>query len=146
MGNAAKVVLVGAATLIVGVYGVSLKTVQGNDAAVALSQTARVQNERAEDAAVRATLDRVIRAPYYGKSDMVGPLTALGGGTFSVSYSSDYPVHGTYSGHATLTMSQSGDTKIIDVWMAKQTSTKPGFRHITRGQWQVTNYHVRSLF
>ena len=144
MGNAAKVVLVGAASLIVGVYGLSLKAVQGNDATIAMARATRVQNERAEDAAVRAILDRAIRSPYLGKYNMTGSLNGLGGGTFTATYTTNYP--STYSGHATITMSQNGDTKIIDVWMAKQTSTNPGFRHITRGQWQVTKYHVRSLY
>jgi len=141
MGNAAKVVLVGAASLIVGVYGVSLKTVQGNDAQVALSQTSLIQNERAEDAAVRATLDQVTRSPYLGKYNRTGTVTGLGGGTFSYNYTT----HTTW-GTATVTMNVNGDVKTIDVTMAKQTSTSPGFRHMTRGQWQVTKYHARPLF
>jgi len=144
MGNASKVVLVGAASLIVGVYGVSLKMVQGNDAQVALSQTARVQNERAEDAAVRATLDQITKSPYLGKYNRTGTVTGLGGGTFYYNYTTGYP--GGYYGSATLTMDQNGDTKTIYISMAKQSSTKPGFRHIIRGQWQVTQYHVKSLF
>jgi len=141
MGSAAKVVLVGAASLIVGVYGISLKMVQGTDLLTSLSHSTRVQNERAEDAAVRATLDRVTRAPLLGKSSTSGTVTALGGGTFYFTYTT----HTTW-GTATLTMNQSGDTKVIDVTMTKETNTSPGFRHILRGQWQVTSYHVRSLF
>jgi len=141
MGNAAKIVLVGAASLIVGVYGISLKTVQSTDLQTALSHTTLVQNERAEDAAVRTALERVTRAPLLGKSSTTGTYSALGGGTFSFTYTT----HTTW-GTATLTMNQSGDTKIIDVTMAKQSTTNPGFRHLVRGQWQVTKYHVRSLY
>jgi len=140
MGSASKVVLVGAASLIVGVYGISLKMVQGTDLGTALSQTRRVQNERAEDAAMRAAVYQITKAPLLGKSNTSGTVNALGGGTFYY----NYVTHTTW-GTATLTMIQGGDTKVVDVTMEKKTTTSPGFRHILRGQWQVTKYHVRSL-
>jgi len=143
MGSASKVVLVGAASLIVGVYGISLKMVQGTDVETALSRMQIVQNERAEDAALRAALDRITRAPYLGKSSLSGTVTALGGGTFYYNYTTHYTTDST--GTATLTMNQNGDSKTIDVTMKQTTTTKPGFRHVLRGRWQVTKYHVRSL-
>lgn len=151
MGNASKIVLVGAASLIVGVYGISLKMVQGTDVGTALSHVRLVQNERVEDAAVKAALERITRAPLLGKSSTSGTVTALGGGTFQYSYTKDSTVVCTnppftyYYGHATLTMIQYGDTKTFDVSMQNKPKTNPGFRHILRGQWQVTKYHVRSL-
>jgi hypothetical protein len=140
MGSASKVVLVGAASLIVGVYGISLKMVQGTDVGTALSQVRIVQNERTDDAALRAALDRITRSPYLGKYSLTGSLTALGGGTMNYNYTSY-----TSWGNMTLTMNQDGDSRIIDVTLEKKTTTNPGFRHILRGQWQVTKYHVRSL-
>jgi hypothetical protein len=140
MGSASKVVLVGAASLIVGVYGISLKMVQGSDVGTAVSQVKQLQNERTEDAALRAALDRITKAPNLGRSNASGTVTALGGGTFAYNYTG----HTTW-GTATLTMNQDGDSKTIDVTIEKTTTTNPGFRHILRGQWQVTKYHVRSL-
>jgi len=143
MGNASKVVFLSAASLIVGVYGISLKNVQQIDVTTALSSSTRVQNERTEDAAVRATLDIVAALPPFA-SGASGDVLALGGGGAKFHYI--YTKVSPGNGKATLTMNQSGDTKTIDITLKKQTSTNPGFRRFTRGQWQITQYHARSLF
>ena len=59
MGSSSKVLLVGATSLIVGVYAISLKNVQSNNMQTAQSQVARIQNERLVDAALVLALDRV---------------------------------------------------------------------------------------
>jgi len=141
MGSASRVLLVGATSLIVGVYAVSLKGTQTNDLTAAISTLNRVQTERIEDAAVRGALDRIVRAPYYGRYNMAGSITALGGGSYYVNYTT----YTTY-GYATITYyPPTGDTKTLDVRYDKMSTTKPGFRHMTRGQWQSTRLHVEPV-
>jgi hypothetical protein len=56
MGSSSKVVLVGATSLIIGIYGASLKRVQSEHMQVAMSNVYRVQRQYAGDAAMRSAL------------------------------------------------------------------------------------------
>jgi hypothetical protein len=155
MGSASKVILVGATSLIVGIYAVSLKTIQTNDVQAAMSQVNRVQIERVEDAALRVVVSRIpSNLSYASFSDS---RAALGGGSYSYNiyrYAySDYPsVPHPYkyywSGTVTLTP-PFGDPKVITMQADKSDNmggaTKPGFRRLIRGQYQVTKYFVLSV-
>lgn len=56
MGSSSKVVLVGATSLIIGIYGVSLKSVQSSYVQAAQTNVSRVQRGLAADAAMRSAL------------------------------------------------------------------------------------------
>src|SRR3972149_4219645 len=142
MGSASKVILIGATSLIVGVYATSLKKVQAGDLETALARVSRIQTERVEDAAARVVVSRIspylsytTSYPYY--TTITGQREALGGGYFTYTME----IHSTYA-TATVTLYQTGAPKVITIRADKMTTTKPGFRRILRGQWQVTKYYV----
>ena len=140
MGSSSKIVLVGATSLIVGTYGISLKQAQTNQIFAAKALFTQVNKEKVMDAAMRAAIDGVAKSngnlnKYSGKSS-----TALDGGTF------DYSVTKVENGHdATWTLAV---TMVRD----RVTSTafanivklggpdKPdqGPRKVHRGKWQVS--------
>jgi hypothetical protein len=84
MGNASRVVLVGAMSLVVGIYGVSLKKVQSADLDASLMPVKRVQFERKAAAAVRSALNIWVGNGY--AFDYGGSGNALGGGTFTYDF------------------------------------------------------------
>lgn len=152
MGSASRVILIGATSLIVGIYAVSLKTIQTNDIQAAMSQVNRVQTERVEDAALRVVVSRIPSNLSY--SSFSDSRTALGGGSYTYamfrnSYS-DYPsVSHPYVYYWTGTVTlypPVGDPKVITIQADKSVNmggaTKPGFRRLIRGQYQVTKYFV----
>ena len=98
MGSASKIVLVGATSLIVGVYAVSLKNVQSNRLMAAYTDVSRVQDRYTVDAALRGALSSF--QSYNGIYEVWGTKTLLGGGTYY------YDVKPTYSG-----------SDYADVWM-----------------------------
>jgi hypothetical protein len=159
MGSATKIVLVGAASLIIGIYSVSLKKVQTNDLLTSISQTTQVQSEKAVDMAIRASLHRVqynrdLSASTAYTVTATRPL--LGGGTYTYNFPCAVNQYTGIWGTVTVTQPTVDpsvtDVKVVDVRIDKVSGTnstgagtKPGFRRYVRGQWQVTQASVRPL-
>lgn len=155
MGSASKIVLVGATSLVVGIYSVSLKRVQTIDLSTSISQTSRVQTESIEDMALRASLYRV---QYNRDLDMsykytiAATRTLLGGGTYTYEFK-DIEINRVLDIKGTVkVIPPSGDTTKVDVNVSKVGAgdpafpvTKPGHRHFVRGRWQITKAFVRPL-
>lgn len=157
MGSAAKVVLVGAASLIIGIYSVALKRVQTNDLTTSLSQASMVQSEKAGDMALRASLYRV---QYNRDLDSVSAYTVtatktmLGGGTYTYNFPCNAGQMTAIWGTVTVNPSYppNADPKIIDVRIDKVGNTgslipytKPGASRYVRGRWQITQVFVRPI-
>lgn len=155
MGNASKIILIGATSLIVGIYAVSLKKVQANDINTALVEVKRVQFERVQAAAMRTAIDKFISAPYYGSYDIASSRLQLGSDTtFAYTFTGTNPGH---SSNLQITVYQrnfytGSDGKLYSVLVprtiiatienASPGVVKQGPRRIHRGTWQVTNYYV----
>lgn len=154
MGSASKIVLVGAASLVIGIYSVALKRTQTNDLTASISQASLVQTEKIEDQALRSSLYRV---QYNRDADSVsaytvgGTRTLLGGGTYI--YSFPCPSTQMTALWGTVTVNPpNADPKIIDVRIDKVGNsgslipyTKFGARRYIRGKWQITEVFVRPL-
>lgn len=161
MGNASKIVLVGAASLVVGVYTVSLKREQTINLMASISSASTTQSVKVGDAALRASLYRV---QFNRDADSVSVYTVTstmplpGGGTYTYSFPCYKNQTTAIWGTVTLNLPNS-DQRIMDVRIDKVgvtsvtsppiTSplpyTKPGFRHYVRGKWQITEVHYRDL-
>jgi hypothetical protein len=153
MGSASKVVLVGATSLIIGIFAVSLKTVQSDDIKTAMVDTKRIQFEQVQAAAVRTAMNSFVSN---GGWSLSGSRNALGGGTYS--YSFYRPTH--WDGFSwvpdniyadlTLTATLDGVSRVITARVedtslrsdASQKYVKQGPRKIHRGTWEVTKYYV----
>lgn len=136
MGSSSKVILVGATSLIVGVYAISLKKAETERINAALKGVERVQAERTSDAALRTALDAFVRDG--GLRDKSGTMKKLDGGTFT------YTIRGAGGASPRLTVFivRDGKTKKITTTLHKSTSGFPkGPRRIHRGQWEVTDAH-----
>jgi hypothetical protein len=155
MGSAAKIVLVGAVSLVVGIYSVSLKRVQTSDLMTSISATSRVQTESIEDMALRAA---VYRVQANRDADMsyvytIGATkTLIGGGTYTYDFPS-IAINEVLNIQGTVTVTPPNEaTKTIDVTVSKVAAgdpafpgTKPGHRHFVRGRWQITKAFVRPV-
>jgi len=146
MGSSSKVLLVGATSLIVGVYAISLKNVQTDNFKVAQSRVDLVQNERLVDAALTLALDKVKKTGGSMNTTVSGK-KVLGG---DVSYSIT-SANGKLA-KIVLTVSKNGTVRRVNATVEKiepsagpgKTSQKQGFRKIHRGNWQVTSvFNVR---
>ncbi len=156
MGSASKIILVGATSLIVGIYAVSLKNVQTNDVTTALVDVKRVQFERVQAAAVRSALS-VFYA--WGAGDLSGTRNALGGGTFSYSFSSHWNSgawdprtlsYGAYDyANMAITLYLDGVPRTITARVERTDLAgsygyvKQGPRKMCRASWEVTKYYVQ---
>lgn len=158
MGSASKIILIGATSLIIGIYAVSLKTVQTNDIGTALVDVKRVQFERMQAAAVSSAMSAFVS---YGATDSLsGTRNALGGGTFSYKFishvSSWYwdgwswnPIYD-YS-TLTLTATLDGVPRTITARVENtslrsdpaQRYIKQGSRKLHRATWEMTKYYVQ---
>lgn len=157
MGNAAKIILVAATSLVVGVYAVSLKKVQTINVQTAMTYVNAVDAEcGTEDAALRVAVSRVqagvtmyrITYPSYVSYpvSIVSTRTALGGGEYT--YNLYVPAYQYYAtGYVDVTPLNK-PTKRIYVRVDKvigtgcslgtPKGTKPGYRSYVRGAWQMT--------
>lgn len=134
MGSSSKVILVGATSLIVGVYAISLKKAEVDGVQAAMKNVKRVQNERIEDAAMRTSLAGFVKSN--GKLDRKGIQKALDGGTFSYNISK---IKHTDNYLLTLTITRDGVAKTITAQLSEATGdVAQGARKIHRGKWQVT--------
>jgi len=158
MGSAAKIILVGAASLIVGIYAVALKGNQTNDLATSWSYVKRIQTERIEDAAVRMSAYRVQYNIDNQRTNLGNMLaftvgatkTAPGGGTYT--YNISVPANAYYGYGTVIVTPPNEDPKTISIRVDKvyglsstNAGTKPGHRRFIRGQYQVTKYQVATI-
>ncbi len=155
MANGSKIVLIGATSLLVGIYTVALKQAQFTDIKAADQIGQISQSERITDAAFRASVYRVQTNVRTYRDVMGNPTalsivatrTALGsnGGTYT------YNLYVPYAGyHATGTVTvnvpsekpktYSVEVKRVNGTGSIATGTKPGYRTSVRGQWQLTKY------
>ncbi len=155
MGSASKIILIGATSLIIGIYAVSLKTVQTDDISSSLVEVKRVQYERIQAAAVRSCLSLFVA---YGGGDLDGTRTQLGGGTFSYQFKSHWnssvwdALNWTWGAYdfstLTLTTYLDGVPRVITARVERtdlSTSygyVKQGPRKIHRANWEVTKFYV----
>jgi len=131
-----KVVLVGATSLIVGIYSLSLKKVESDYVKASSSRMKMVQLDRLAEATLRLAVNDLANGL---SSKSVSGKKTLGG-------SADYAV--SKSGNTftiTATVKVSGATKTIVATAEKVTGQiKKGFRSIHRGQYVVTKYYVKN--
>jgi len=137
MGSS-KVVLVGATSLIVGIYALSIKKVETDYVATSAKQVQTVQADRLVEAALRLAVDKIA---YYRGSlhKLTKKDQEILGGTV------DYDITNGTSTSADLrvTASIGGVTKSVIAHVVKTTGTiKKGLKSIHRGQWTVTKYYV----
>jgi hypothetical protein len=143
MGSASKIILVGATSLIVGIYAVSLKKVQANDINTSMLDVKRVQFERVQAAAVRTAMSHFVAN---GALNLTSSRLQLGGDTtFTYNFTS-------YGSSASLAMTvyQRNQENVLAprVITARVEDTfgsgvNQGPRKIHRGTWQVTKYYVQ---
>ncbi len=146
MGNASRVVLVGAMSLVVGIYGVSLKSVQTTDLNASLMPVKRVQFERQAAAAVRIAANTWVgNYNIYGGYNWSSSGTALGGGTCTFDFAYNYNYGNDYV-DITLKVPSNGDATPRVVTARLQNTGGSGMlqgpRKIRRGTWQVTKYFI----
>jgi hypothetical protein len=156
MGSASKIILIGATSLIIGIYAVSLKTVQTIDLGTSLVEVKRVQYERIQSAAVRTAMYKYTTGVYSSSS-----FYALGGGTYTYAYTNYgsymspsyyyYKSDGTKTANVTLTLNLDGVSRVATAEMEDVTTrpyastryVKQGPRRAHRGIWEVTKYYVQ---
>lgn len=154
MGNAAKIVLVAATSLVVGVYAVSLKKVQTINLEAALTYVDPVEtNCGIEDAALRCAVYRIQAnvSAYRGMGNstalsIAASRTALGGGEYY--YNLYVPYAQWYAtGYVDVTPVNKPTRRIyvrVDKMigtgcsLTAATGTKPGYRSYVKGAWQIT--------
>jgi hypothetical protein len=143
MGSSSKVILVGATSLIVGVYAISLKKAEVDGVQAAKKNLERVQSERAQDGAMRTALSSFVKDN--GSKDKSGTLKTIDGSTFTYSIAKITdrrdPDHNNY--RMTVTMNKDGVSKVVTSVLAKITGNmKEGSRVIKHGKFQVTKSYV----
>jgi hypothetical protein len=144
MGSSSKVLLVGATSLIVGVYAISLKNVQTTGMQTAKSQVDRMQNERLVDAALILALDKVKNTGGNINTTVSGA-QALGGDiTYTISHANGdratiqmTVTKGDFSKTVKATVEKISRFKVNGLDKQKQ-----GFRKLHRGDWQLTSLFV----
>ena len=156
MGSASKVILVGATSLIIGIFAVSLKTLQTNDIKTAMVDTKRVQFEQVQAAAVRTAID-VYKATGSTNPGSRKILDSFGADIY-YSYVFSRPTYWNGSSWVpvniyadlTLTITLDGVSRVITARVENvslrsdpsQKYVKQGPRKIHRGTWEVTKYYV----
>ena len=131
-----KVVLVGATSLIVGIYSLSLKRVESDYVKASSNRVKVVQLDRLAEATLRLAVNDLANG---WSARSVSGKKALGGST-------DYAIskNGT-TFTITATVKVGGATKTIVATALKTTGTiKKSFRSIHRGQYVVTKYYVKN--
>ena len=147
MGNASRIVLVGGMSLVVGIYGVSLKGVQTANMGASLMPVKRVQYEGKEAAAVRSAMnDWETKVRLYGPQTGLtgGPASCLGGGTFTYEFKNGTANYADLS--LSMTSYQDFLPRVVTASVMKKGSTgelSQGPRTLRRGVWQVTKYYVQ---
>ncbi|MCX6144610.1 MAG: hypothetical protein NTZ35_15485 [Ignavibacteriales bacterium] len=135
MGSS-KTLLVSATMLIVGVYAISLKSVQTTAMQTAQSQVSRMQSERLVDAAMSVALDDVQK--YGPQNKTITGKKALGG-------TIDYTITKKSSSLAQIDIDVyigGGKTRHV-VAQVEQAKKKSGYRKVHRGDWRVASVFVK---
>jgi hypothetical protein len=145
MGSSSKVVLIGATSLIIGIYGASLKRVQSDHMQAALTNVYRVQRIYGGDAAMRSALSsyQAINGAYsvYGTKSLPGNT-----GTFDYSI-----VRGGRSTIARATVDvqySDGSSQTITGTVAKIApgkGVKQGLRKIHKGNFEVSGMFAAAV-
>lgn len=137
MGSS-KVVLVGATSLIVGIYALSIKKVESNYVATAMKRVQTVQADRLAEAGMRFALNRIANSNgSLNKLTKIGK--KVGDGVVNFDISNGTPS----SADLTVTVDIGGVTKTVTAHVERVTgSIKRGLKSIHRGQWIVTKYYV----
>lgn len=135
MGSS-KIVLVGATSLIVGIYSLSIKRVESSYVSASVNRAKTVQLDRVAEAALRLAVNNLANNPASTKS--VRGKKVLGGlVTYRIEQGNPVTV--------TATVDIGGTTKTIVAYVEKATGqVKKSFRSIHRGKWVVTKYYVRN--
>jgi len=147
MGSSSKVLLVGATSLIVGVYAISLKNVQTTGMQTAQSRVDRMQNERLVDAALILALDKVKNTG----GNFSTPVTVTGKHALGadISYTISNGDGDTATIFLTITKGSFKETVKATVEKISQSKghgrdrQKRGYRKMHRGDWQLTNAFVQ---
>jgi hypothetical protein len=144
MGSSSKVLLVGATSLIVGVYAISLKNVQTTGFQTAQGQVDRLNNERLVDAALSIALDDT-KASFAanilkknGDTKTINGKSALGG---TIGYTVIRKTNSTAEIDISVT-SSAGNHRIV-VAQVEQSKKNSGYRKVHRGDWRVASVFVK---
>jgi hypothetical protein len=158
MGSAAKIILTGAASLIVGIFSFGLYRAQVKDLEAAALIGKVSQLERVRDHAFRVSVFRVQAnvKSYRDAGNMsalniaasrtnMGPGPNSGVGTYSYNL---YVPYAGYHATGTVTVNLPGEgsktynveVKRVNGTGSTGTGTKPGYRSFVRGQWQMTAF------
>lgn len=137
MGSSSKVLLVGAISLIVGVYAISLKGVQTLSMQTAQSYVNRVQNERMVDAALILALDQV--------KNTGGSVTTTPTVRHALGADITYSISNVDSAKATifLTITKGGFAENVKANVEKISHQKNGYRKLHRGDWQLASVFIQ---
>jgi|WetSurMetagenome_2_1015567.scaffolds.fasta_scaffold794768_2 hypothetical protein len=144
MGSSSKVLLVGATSLIVGVYAISLKNVQTTGMQTAQSQVDRINNERMVDAALSLALDDTKSSfenntlKKNGDTKVVSNKSALGG---TIGYT--LIRKSTSTAEIDITVSSSSGKNRIVIAQVEQTRKNHGYRKVHRSDWRVASVFVK---
>lgn len=138
MGSSSKVLLVGATSLIVGVYAISLKNVQTTGMLTAQTHVNRMQNERVVDAALILALDKVNSTGGNTNTTVTGK-HALGADiTYTISHANGN------SATINLTITKGTFTENITATAQKISGKqKKGYRKMHRGNWGLASAFVQ---
>ena len=144
MGSS-KTLLVSATMLIVGVYAISLKSVQTTGMQTAQSQVSRMQYERLVDAALSISLDDTKASfgnntlKHNGDTKTVTGKPALGG---TITYTIIRNTNN--SAEIDITVKISGKDRIVVAQVDQPGSKKKnGYRKVQRGDWRVASVFVK---
>jgi hypothetical protein len=138
MGSS-KVVLVGATSLIVGIYALSIKKVETDYVGTTTKHVAMVQADRLAEAGMRLAVDKI--AHYNGSlTRLTKKDQKVLGGTIN------YKISDGTRDHAKLTVTATvgGITKTAIAYVARISGKPPkGMKSIHRGKWCVTSYYIQ---
>ncbi len=131
-----KVVLVGATSLIVGIYSLSLKKVESDYVNASSSRMKVVQLDRLAEATLRLAVNDLANG--WSAKSVKGKKTLGGSADYTISKNGL-----TYT--ITATVKVNGATKTIVATAENATGTvKKSFRSIHRGRYVVTKYYVKN--
>lgn len=139
MGSS-KIVLVGATSLIVGIYSLSIKKVESSYVANSINSGRIVQADRMIEAGLRLALNDLAKGRVWRRGRSVAGKKTLGG-------SVDYNIAGSSrSGNASIfvRVNLNGFKKNVRATAQVMSGKIPrGFKQIHRGQWVITKYYTQ---
>lgn len=146
MGSSSKILLVGATSLIVGVYAISLKNVQTAGMLTAQAHVDRMQNGRLVDAALILALDKVKNTDGNVNTTVTGKHALGADVTYTIQNADGDKVtiiltvtKGSFSQKVRATAEKIEQSKGHGKDRQKQ-----GYRKMHRGDWQLTSAFVQN--